>query len=120
MEDFSNLDPEVLQQLMELGIIPEEMGSLKDQISTAQALRDKGAPRGTDTGRVYVAANPLEHLAYTLNGMKAGKEIDKARAEQQKLLAQQVRGRKSYFDAMNEIQPFDPSVSRQGPPPGGY
>jgi len=98
MEDFENLDPEVIQQLMELGIIDPQMESLQGQIKTAQDIRGRGAPKGTDTGRVYVAANPLEHLAYALNGIKAGKDIDKARIEQQKLLADQVRGRKSFFD----------------------
>lgn len=100
MDDFENLDPEVLQQLMELGIIDPQMKSLDEQITTAQAIRGRRSPEGTHTGRVYVAASPLEHAAYAMQGIKAGKDMDKARLEQQKLLAQQVRGRQSFFDAL--------------------
>lgn len=120
MEDFSNLSEEDIQQLMELGIAPDQLESLNTQIASAQKLRDRRAPQGTDTGRMYVAASPLEHIAYAMQGIKAGKDIDKARAEQQKILAQQVRGRGTYFNRMNEIDPMEIGVHRQGPPPGGY
>jgi uncharacterized protein with von Willebrand factor type A (vWA) domain len=121
MDGFENLNDEDIQQLMALGIIPEQMEGLKSQMQTAQSLRDRGPPKGTDTGRVYVAANPLEHLAYALEGMKAGKEIDRSRAEQQKLLAEQIRGRGKYFNRMNDISPVQTTVGpMQEPPPGGY
>jgi hypothetical protein len=109
MDDFSNLSEEDIQQLMELGIAPDQLESLNTQIASAQKLRDRRAPQGTDTGRVYVAASPLEHLAYAMQGIKAGKDIDKSRAEQQKILAQQVRGRGLYFNKMMK-PPMDPNV----------
>lgn len=108
MDDFQNLSEEDIQQLMELGIIPDQLESLSSQIKTAQGLRDRRAPQGTDTGRVYVAASPLEHLSYALQGIKAGKDINKARAEQQKLLAEQVRGRGMFFNRMRN--PIDPQT----------
>lgn len=120
MEDFENLSDEDIQQLMELGIIPDQLEGLKGQMETAEKLRSRRGPQGTDTGRVYVAASPLEHLSYALQGMKAGKDLDRMRAEQQALLKKQASGRSTYFNRMNEIQPVDPSVMRQGPPPGGY
>ncbi len=120
MEDFDNLSEEDIQQLMELGILPDQLQGLQTQMESAQKLRDRRAPTGTDTGRVYVAASPLEHAAYALQGIKAGKDLDKLRAEQQALLKKQTAGRGTYFNRMNEIQPVDPSVMRQGPPPGGY
>lgn len=120
MGDFEGLDDETLQQLMELGIIPEQLDQLKQQMAQSQKIRDRGAPKGTDTGRVYVAASPLEHAAYAMQGIKAGKDMDRDRLAQQKLLADQIRGRSAYFNKMNQIQPVSPSVMRQGPPPGGY
>lgn len=120
MEDLNNLSEDDIQQLMQLGVAPDQLDMLKTQMESAQKLRDRKAPQGYDTGRVYVAASPLEHLAYAMQGIKAGKEIDRDRAAQQKILAQQVRGRSTFFNKMNEISPVDVSVSRQGPPPGGY
>jgi hypothetical protein len=108
MEDLANLSEEDIQQLMELGVIPDQQSSLNDQIQQAQKIRNRGAPQGYDTGRVYVAANPLEHLAYALQGIKAGRDIDKARSEQQKLLAQQIRGRSNFFNKMKQ-----PAISPQ-------
>lgn len=101
MEDY-NLDEETLQQLMALGIIPEELEGLKEQISSAQQIRDRRGPQGYDTGRMYVAASPLEHAAFAMQGIKAGKDMEKARLEQQKLLAEQVRGRSLFFNKMNQ------------------
>lgn len=120
MDDFDNLSEDDINQLMQLGVAPEQLQQLQTQMATSQKIRDRRAPQGTDTGRVYVAASPLEHMAYALQGIKAGKDIDRDRAEQQKILAQQIRGRSLYFNKMNEISPVTPSVSRQGPPPGGY
>lgn len=118
--DFSNLSEEDIQQLMELGIIPDQMQGLQTQMESAQKLRDRRAPQGTDTGRVYVAASPLEHAAYAMQGIKAGKDLDRLRAQQQALLEKQVSGRSRFFNSMNEIDPVDISVHKQGPPPGGY
>lgn len=100
MDDFNNLSEEDLQQLMALGVIPDQQSSLEDQIQQAQLIRNRQAPKGYDTGRVYVAANPLEHLARALQGIQAGRELKNLRSEQQKLLAEQIRGRKMFFDRM--------------------
>lgn len=100
MDDLDNLTEEQLQQLMQLGAIPDEQSSLEDQIKQAQMIRNRRAPSGTDTGRVYVAASPLEHLAYALQGIKAGKDLEKLRGEQQSLLKQQTSGRQAYIEAL--------------------
>lgn len=113
MEGFENLSQDDLDQLMQLGIIDPQMTSMDKQMEIAQKLRDRKPPQGTDTGRVYVAASPLEHLSYALNGIKAGRDIDKLRTEQQKLLAEQVRGRSKYFSKLNDpLQPVEPSVRK--------
>jgi hypothetical protein len=100
MDDFENLSEEDIQALMELGIIPDEYQGLQEQIEQAQKLRNREGPQGTHTGRVYVAASPLEHLSHTLQGMKAGKDLDRMRAEQQALLQRQVSGRGKYFNRL--------------------
>lgn len=112
MEDFENITDEEAQMLMELGIIPEQLDSLSSQIDQAQKLRNRKGPEGTYAGRVYVAANPLEHIAHAVQGIKAGRDIDRMRAEQQALLQRQVAGRSSYLDKLREIQPVEPSVRR--------
>jgi hypothetical protein len=98
MDDLANLSEQDIMQLMELGIIPPQLEDLKQQMSIAQSLRDREAPGGTYAGRVYVADSPLKHAAYAMQGIKAGRDIDKARLEQQKLLAKQVAGRGMFFN----------------------
>ena len=44
-----------------------EAGVLAGQMSTAEALRDTATPEGRQTGRVYTAANPLEHIGRAAN-----------------------------------------------------
>jgi hypothetical protein len=100
MDDLDNLTEDQLQELMNLGIIPDQQTSLDEQINQAQRVRNREAPRGYDTGRVYVAASPLEHLAYALNGIKAEKDLKNLRSEQQGLLSQQASGRMTYLDAL--------------------
>lgn len=100
MDDLDNLSEEDLQKLLELGSVPNEQSSLNDQIKQAQMLRNRQAPQGTDTGRVYVASSPLEHMAYAIQGIKAGRDLKNLRAQQQDLLKQQTQGRLSYMDAL--------------------
>jgi hypothetical protein len=109
MDDLQNLSEEDIQRLMELGIIPPQLEDLKQQMSLAQAVKDRQTPQGTQAGRMYVAASPLEHLAHAMQGIKAGKDIDKARLEQQKLLAQQVAGRGLFFNKYRQPQ-VDPRL----------
>lgn len=100
MDEFQTLTEEDIQELMELGIIDPQMASLDEQIASAQEIRNRKGPEGTYAGRVYVAANPLEHIVNAWQGIRAGKELDKLRADQQRLLAQQVRGRGKYFNRL--------------------
>lgn len=100
MDDFENLTEEDIAALMELGIVPDQLGSLQEQIDQAERLRYRKGPEGTHTGRVYVAASPLEHIAHAMQGIKAGKDLDRMRAEQQALLGKQVSGRSRYFNRL--------------------
>lgn len=101
MDDFTDLTDEQIQQLIALGIIPEEQESLQKQMDQAQALRDAQAPQGSySRGGIYVAASPLEHIARVAQGIKAGRDLQKMYERQQELFGQQVSGRQSYFDAI--------------------
>ena len=51
-----------------------ELGSMQQQLAEANALRDTLAPEGRNAGRVYVAANPLEHLATGVKRYQGSKE----------------------------------------------
>lgn len=117
--DLQGLSEDQIQELMALGIIPDQQASLQGQIDTAQALRDRQGPQGTYTGRVYVAASPLEHLAHAMQGIKAGRQIKDLRAQQQELLAQQIRGRGTYVDALRGRKRVGsgPHSFTVGPPP---
>jgi len=57
-----------------------ELSALEKQQAQAEALRDMKSPEGRDTGRVYVAANPLEHIGSGLQRF-AGMRDAKAAAE---------------------------------------
>lgn len=104
MDDFENLSDDDIQQLMALGVAPDQLDAIKEQIATAQGLRDKAAPAGRRVGpdNVYVAASPLEHIANAMQGIKAGRDIKKLRTDQQSVLAQQIRARSKYFQKMND------------------
>lgn len=99
---FEGLSDEDIQALMELGVLPDQQKSLDDQITTAQTIRDRKAPRGQTVGpdNVYVASSPLEHAAYAAQGIMAGRDIKNARLQQQEILAKQIKGRASYFQKM--------------------
>lgn len=98
--EAEEMSPEELQQLMELGVIPSKMDALKDQMGLAEALRYGEGPQGRDSGRVYTAANPLEHLVHAANGIKAGKDLEDLRTKQNSLLDKQVQGRSAFINAL--------------------
>jgi len=50
-----------------------ELGAMEKQLAQAEALRDAAAPEGRTAGRVYVAANPLEHLGKGIQQYKGAK-----------------------------------------------
>jgi hypothetical protein len=95
--DLENLSPEQIQQLVALGVIPDEQSDLQQQYQIANELRTTPTPQMYGNGRIMVAASPLEHIAVGLQrykGMKDMKDIQ----EQQKLLREaQVRGRTDFL-----------------------
>jgi hypothetical protein len=103
MDDFENLDDDQIQQLIQLGIIPDENAQLQQQIEQAQALRNGEAPKGRFVrDGIYVAASPLEHIARAAQGIKAQHDLKNLYQQQQDLFGQQVAGRQAYFDALRD------------------
>lgn len=119
MSDFLNvedLDDETINQILGLGVADEKSGLLGQQYKQAQALRYGPGPEGRDSGRVYTAANPLEHLVHGIEGYRAGKDLKKLQAQQEALMNDQVAGRKAFLDALRKRT--QPGIA--GPMNGGY
>jgi hypothetical protein len=100
---------EELQQLMALGIIPDQQGALEKQMALAEQLRYRNNPEMRGNGRVQTAAHPLEFLASGIQGYKAGKQIEELRKKQDELLQQQVSGRKLFYQNLRK-RPSQPGL----------
>lgn len=101
---LEQMTDEDLQKLVELGVIDENMAENQRQMRLAEQLRYQASPEGRMAGRVYVAANPLEHLGKGLeqwNAQKRMKELETQRGEMGK---QQTEGRKSYWDILRGMR----------------
>jgi len=67
-----------------------ERGLLDEQMSQAGALRDQAGPQGRYTGRVYTAANPMEHIASTFGNIQ-GQKQSRSIQDQLRTLGQEER-----------------------------
>ena len=64
-----------------------ELGASNLQSEQGFEMANMGQPTGTDTGRTYVAANPLEHMAAGLRAFKGNRDVRDARREQKEMSA---------------------------------
>ncbi len=112
-----------IEELMNLGVLGAEEGQLGDQVQRAQALQDAPGPRGRHTGRTYVAANPLEHIASGLNRFRGMQEerdsrqrLDEVAQEQARLRAMLLRGGAGRGPQMSPVapQPLPPQLQGMG------
>ncbi len=97
MEDIT---PEQLEMLKRLGIIPEELEALQGQMAQANLLRNAPGPDGRDSGRVYTAANPLEHIGGLMQKYNANKEAKALEAKQGGLIGEMGKGRGAAMDSL--------------------
>lgn len=104
-DPLEGLSEEELQQLMDLGVIPQKQDALALQLAQATKLRNSPGPQGRDSGRVYTAASPLEHIAHAAQGIKAGRDMKRVEQEQKDLMASQVQGRSQFLKAMYGKKP---------------
>jgi hypothetical protein len=87
------LDPAVLEAMLGTYGDQMEVSALEKQMAAAEALR-QATPEGRQAGRVYVAANPLEHLGKGIGDyklMKQRKANDAAQAEARKRIGENVK-----------------------------
>ena len=100
---MDELSPEVLKQLMELGVLGGESDILTEEMLAATALRDAPGAQGRQAGRVFVAANPLEHLSSALRQYRGGKQVGDVRERQRGVLDRQAAGREAYGKALLDL-----------------
>lgn len=98
MDEMSDED---IQELIALGVIPEEQQALAGQLERANALRDRAmaGPEMRGNSRIQTAANPLEFLVSGLQGYRAGKDAESIQAQQAELLRRQAAGRNKFMQA---------------------
>lgn len=91
---FNSLPPEEKQQVVQrLSMDYQGQGDVADeQLATAQALRGTPTPEGRQAGRVYVAANPLEHINSAYKQHQGRTQEQEALARKKELSDMQGRG----------------------------
>ena len=73
----------------------QEMAILAEQMGTAEALRDTPGAKGRQAGRVYVAANPLEHLSTLVKRRQGNKEVARVNEERDAALTREEQARQA-------------------------
>jgi hypothetical protein len=73
---MDDLTPEQLQEWAQMGMTPERLKELRDQIEYAKSLRDMQQPAGIQAGETYLAANPMEHIGALMSRF-AGRKMEK-------------------------------------------
>jgi len=101
---LENMTEEDLQKLVELGVINEQMAENARQKALQEQLRYQAQPEGRDSGRVYTAASPLEHMGTLLEKYNANKKIKELDTERGVLEGQQTAGRQTYWDILRGMR----------------
>lgn len=118
-QDLEDLDPALLEQLISMGVIDDQQGILAEQIAQADYMRSAPGPEGRDSGRIYTAANPLEHVGNFMQKYAAHRDLKDLRKQQQDLLQQQTQGRQDFLDALIRRRGVAPTPEYEGYGPQG-
>lgn len=109
---LEGMTEEDLQKLVELGVINEDMAENARQMQMAEKLRyDTAGPEGRQAGRVYVAANPLEHIGRGMEQWNAQKRMGELDKEREVMQGQQTAGRQTYWDILRGMKRKTPDFS---------
>jgi hypothetical protein len=111
--DMSQLSEEDLQKLISLGMIDENMAENARQMAMQEGLRYGAAPEGRDSGRVYTAANPLEHVGSLLQKYNANKEMKNLKTERGVMQGQQTAGKGMFWDLLRGKRKSKPTIAEQ-------
>lgn len=102
---LEEMTEEDLAKLVELGVIDENMAENARQMQLAEKLRyGTASPEGRQAGRVYVAANPLEHLGRGLEQWNAQKKMGELEKQRGEMGQQQTEGRQTYWDILRGMR----------------
>lgn len=117
---MDELTPDQLEQLVALGIIPEQQAMLMQQMDQANALRNTPIPKGGMAGRVYVA-DPLGSLAAGFDRYRGVKQGRAAMDQYSQTLKDQQAARMAYVNALRGApKPQQPRPDLSPPPDGNY
>jgi hypothetical protein len=98
LPDFSELDQETLNRLTEMWGLSDREAALLLQQEQADALAETPAAEGRTAGRVYVAANPLEHLASAGRRIAGLRKQKKLAGEREQLGKERVAGHRAAYN----------------------
>jgi hypothetical protein len=116
MELIGSMSEEEAKEFFRMMGYPEEMAILAKELSTGEAQAAEAGPQGRQTSRLYVAANPLEHLGTALRRYQGQQRADAARERQQEITGARQRG----LDILagRAWQTGQPPAPAAAPPPG--
>ena len=100
--NFDQFSPEELQALLELGTVPDQVKEAARREQQARQTFAQPTPEGRQAGRIYMAANPMEHLGRGIQQYAALQDRDAQRDRIDALRQQQVAGRQSF---LNQLYP---------------
>ena len=88
-----------IERLMELGVLSQEQDILDRQRKQAELLQATPGARGRFAGRVYKAANPLEHAGVALQRIRGSQQLAGLPGQERDLAQEQMRRRIEYLMA---------------------
>lgn len=103
--ELEGMTEDQIQQLVALGIIPEQMSSMDKQYKIANELRNTALPEGRSNGRVFTAANPMETVGALMQQYGGKRKMDAIEKKQDAALQQQAEGRQLLLNKYLGIQP---------------
>jgi hypothetical protein len=77
-----------------------EREGLNEQLESAKMLRDGATTDGVQAGNMYVAGNPLSHIADGMQKYQSGEDIKRLRGEKEGLNDSYQQGIRGVQDAM--------------------
>lgn len=91
----SEITPEFLDYLSALGVSEDKLAELRFKMQDGMQRRDAQGPQGNVAGGIYVAANPLQHLAHGINQYQGRKDMMGAEQGIAQTIAEQQAARRA-------------------------
>ena len=82
-----------IEQILQLAELEGQTGILEDQMEHATKLRETETTPGINSGRVYTAANPLQHMGDFGQRYKGEQQAKSVEEERQRVLEAQTAAR---------------------------